>query len=51
MPQIEAKTADLGQQCRMLASYHYLGDVDAWDDRNPQWTEEGEYPSIAQDAA
>jgi hypothetical protein len=48
MPQIETKTADLEQQCRMLASYHYAGDVDAWGDRHPQWTEKGEYPSIAQ---
>jgi Peptidase family M23/Transglycosylase SLT domain len=48
MPQIEEKTADLKQQCRMLASYHYSGDVDAWSDRRPQWTEKGEYPSIAQ---
>jgi hypothetical protein len=48
MPQIEAKTADLGQQCRMLASYHYSGDIHLWNDPKPQWTDESEYPSIAQ---
>jgi hypothetical protein len=48
MPQIEAKTADLEQQCRMLASYHYSGDIHLWNDPKPQWTDEDEYPSIAQ---
>jgi Transglycosylase SLT domain len=48
IPQIEAKTADLGQQCRMLASYHYSGDIHLWNDPKPQWTDESEYPSIAQ---
>jgi hypothetical protein len=36
MPQIEAKTADLGWQCRMLASYHYSEDMDAWNDTTLQ---------------
>jgi len=48
MPQIEAQTSDLTQQCRMLASYHYSGDINLWNDTRPQWTGKGEYPSIAQ---
>jgi len=48
MPQIEAQTSDLTQQCRMLASYHYSGDINLWNDTKPQWTDRGEYPSIAQ---
>jgi hypothetical protein len=48
MPQIEAQTSNLRQQCRMLASYHYAGDIQLWNDAKPQWTDEGEYPSIAQ---
>jgi murein DD-endopeptidase MepM/ murein hydrolase activator NlpD len=47
MPQIEAKTADLTQQCRMLAAYHYAGDINLWNDTRPQLTHKGEYPSIA----
>jgi murein DD-endopeptidase MepM/ murein hydrolase activator NlpD len=48
IPQIEAQTADLAQQCRMLASYHYSGDINLWNNTTPQRTNEGEYPSIAQ---
>jgi hypothetical protein len=32
----------------MLASYHYAGDIQLWNDPKPQWTDEGEYPSVAQ---
>jgi len=35
MLQIEAQTSDLTQQDRMLASYHYSGDVNLWNDIKP----------------
>jgi Peptidase family M23/Transglycosylase SLT domain len=47
IPKIEAQTADLTQQCRMLAAYHYSGDINLWNSTKPQFTHEGEYPSIA----
>jgi murein DD-endopeptidase MepM/ murein hydrolase activator NlpD len=47
MPQIEAQTSDLTQQCRMLAAYHYAGSINLWNDTRPQFTHKREYPSIA----
>jgi hypothetical protein len=47
MPDIEAKTKNPTEQCRMLAAYHYSGDMNAWDSTKPEKTFKGEYPSIA----
>jgi hypothetical protein len=40
MPQIEAQTADLTQQYRMLASYHDAGDINLRNDTRSQWANE-----------
>jgi murein DD-endopeptidase MepM/ murein hydrolase activator NlpD len=42
-PVVKTKTSDPVEQCRMMASYHYSGDIALWNSPAPQ----GEYPSIA----
>jgi len=44
---IQKKTKDPVTQCRMLASHHYSGNPDLWDDTRPQATNGNQYPSIA----
>ena len=44
---IQAKTADPNTQCRMLASRHYSGNPDLWDNAKPQTYNGASYPSIA----
>ena len=44
---IQRKTDDPMVQCRMMASYHYSGNPDWYDDPDPQYTNGREYPSIA----
>lgn len=42
-PTVKTATNDPDIQCRMMASYHYSGDINLWDSQAPQ---DG-YPSIA----
>lgn len=44
---IQKKTDDPTTQCRMMASYHYSGNPDLWDNTRPQATNGNQYPSIA----
>jgi len=47
LPTIQAKTDNLNTQCRMLASYHYSGNPDRWNNTNRQTYNGHSYPSIA----
>ena len=44
---IQRKTNDPLIQCRMMASYHYSGNPDWYDDPDPQFYNGQAYPSIA----
>jgi murein DD-endopeptidase MepM/ murein hydrolase activator NlpD len=47
LPTIQAKSDDLKTQCRMLASFHYSGNPDKWDNKRRQTYNGASYPSIA----
>ena len=47
LPTIEKKSKDPQTQCRMLASTHYSGNPDLWDDTRTQRYNGHAYPSIA----
>ena len=48
LPTIQAKSSDEFTQCRMLASYHYSGNPDRFDNTSPQSYAGSAYPSIAE---
>jgi murein DD-endopeptidase MepM/ murein hydrolase activator NlpD len=48
LPTIQAKASDEQTQCRMMASYHYSGKPDLWDNTSPQSYAGAAYPSIAE---
>jgi len=48
LPTIQAKASDESTQCRMLASYHYSGSPNNWDDGSAQSYAGAAYPSIAE---
>lgn len=45
---IQKKTEDPLTQCRMMASHHYSGNPDLYDDQKQQFYNGQEYPSIAE---
>jgi hypothetical protein len=47
LPTIQAKTSDEYTQCRMMASYHYSGNPDKYDNGSAQSYNGAAYPSIA----
>ena len=47
LPTIQAKSDDPNTQCRMLASFHYSGNPDLWDNKRQQTYNGETYPSIA----
>ena len=47
LPTIQAKSDDPNTQCRMLASFHYSGNPDLWNNNRPQTYNGASYPSIA----
>ncbi len=46
LPTIQAKSDDLNTQCRMLASFHYSGNPDLWNNKRRQTYNGNVYPSI-----
>ncbi|NET36878.1 MAG: hypothetical protein F6K19_33435 [Cyanothece sp. SIO1E1] len=48
LPTVQKKSTSLNTQCRMLASNHYSGDANQWNDTKAQYYNGARYPSIAE---